>query len=358
MAPQPPPNAPADDTVSFDSFSGIKNVVKAWSLTPRDLERAVNIDLDDAGKVRRRRGRTLVRTEPHHSLFVSDNGKLIGVRDQQLGVIRANYDFKPLGVEVGARPPTSQVAYVQVGDDIYFSSPHEAGVISESAETSRPWGPSADIWLSPVVNPTPGLPAIAGRLLGAPPLAGYLTYWNGRIYLAQGRTLWATELYLYGMVDKTRNFFQFEADITMLGAVGDGVYVGTAEGCWFLTGSNIKELKRTRVLDSAVIPGSMVSMPSEMANPPQVDLGADQPVSLALLFMTVNGYCAGQNSGQCYNLSEAKMIFPEAASASALYRKQDGLHQYVAVLNSGGDPTASTAIGDYVDAELIRAADR
>ena len=351
------PPSPTDEAVSFDSFTGLKNVVKAWSLTPRDLEKAVNIDLDDAGKVRRRRGRTLVNAEPHHSLFTSDNGTLIGVRNQVLGIIRPNYDFTPLK-SVKAQPPSSRVAYVQVGDSIYFSSPYEAGVISESAESISPWGPTKDIWLSPVVNPTAGLPAVAGRLFGAPPLAGYLTYWNGRIYLAQGNTLWATELYLYDVVDKTRNFFQFEAPITMVGAVGDGVYVGTAEGCWFMSGASIKELKRTRVFDSPVIPGSMVYMPAEMANPPQVDLGADQPVSLAILFMTVNGYCAGQNSGQCYNLTESKIIFPEAASASALYRTQDGMHQYITTLNSGGSPTSSAAIGDYVDAELIRAADR
>jgi hypothetical protein len=140
--------------------------------------------------------------------------------------------------------------------------------------------------------------------------------------------------------------------------VGDGLYVGTQEGCWFLSGSTLKELKRVRVLDSPVIPGSMVYMPAEIANPPQVDLGQDTPVSLGVLFLTVNGYCAGQNGGQCFNLTESKFIFPEAVSAKALYRVQDGVHQYVAVLDSGGAPTSSAAIGDYVDVELIRAADR
>ena len=357
MAPQPPPDAPPDSIV-FTGFTGLKNTVDSTRLTEKELERAVNIDLDDSGQPHRRRGRTLVASEAHHSLFTSDSGKLFGVKNQQLGVINPDYSFLPLMSGIGAQPPLVQLAYAQVGDSIYFSSPNECGIISESAKTVGRWGPTTDIWLSPVINPTKGLPAIAGRLLGAPPLATYLAYWNGRIYLAQDNLLWATELYLYNMIDKTKNFFQFEAPITMVGAVGDGLYVGTQEGCWFLSGSSLKELKRVRVLDSPVIPGSMVTMPSEVANPPQVDLGQDTPVSLGLLFMTTNGYCAGQNSGQCFNLTESKFIFPEAVSARALYRVQDGVHQYVAVLDSGGAPTSSAAIGDYADAELIRAADR
>ena len=357
MAPQPPPDAPPDSIV-FTGFTGLKNTVDATRLTAKELERAVNIDLDDTGQPHRRRGRTRVSPGAFHSLFSSDNGKLFGVKNQQLGVINPDYSFLPLMSGIGAQPPLVQLAYAQVGDSIYFSSPNECGIISESAKTVGRWGPTTDIWLSPVINPTKGLPAIAGRLLGAPPLATYLAYWTGRIYLAQDNLLWATELYLYNMIDKTKNFFQFEAPITMVGAVGDGLYVGTQEGCWFLSGSSLKELKRVRVLDSPVIPGSMVTMPSEVANPPQVDLGQDTPVSLGLLFMTTNGYCAGQNSGQCFNLTESKFIFPEAVSARALYRVQDGVHQYVAVLDSGGAPTSSAAIGDYADAELIRAADR
>ena len=357
MAPQPPPDTPSDSVI-FSGFVGLKNTIAAMRLTAKELERAVNIDLDDAGQPHRRRGKTQVSVGAFHSLFASDNGKLFGVKNQQLGVINPDYSFLPLMSGIGARPPLAQLAYAQVGDSIYFSSPNECGIISESAKTVGRWGPAADIWLSPVINPTAGLPAIAGRLLGAPPLATYLAYWNGRIYLAQDNLLWATELYLYSMTDKTKNFFQFEAPITMVGAVGDGLYVGTQEGCWFLSGSTLKELKRVRVLDSPVIPGSMVYMPSEVANPPQVDLGQDTPVSLGVLFLTINGYCAGQNGGQCFNLTESKFIFPEAVSARALYRVQDGVHQYVAVLDSGGAPTSAAAIGDYVDAELIRAADR
>lgn len=355
MATTDPPQTPSD-TVSFQRFVGLKNVVGEERLTPQEFSSAINIDLDDAGQVRRRRGQTLVASGNWHSLYSTNAGTVLGVRNQSLGIVGTDYTFRALIANIGANPATGfQLQYEQVGTNVYYTSPFDSGIYSETTQTIGPWGSETDLWLSPVVNPTANIGQIRGRLLGKPPNAAYMTYWNGRIYLAQGSLVWATELYNYNYVDKTRGFYQFDADITMIGAVGDGVYVGTAEGLWFLSGTHAEGLKRVRVMDSAVIPGSRIYMPAELANPPQIDLGSDTPLSLAILFMTVNGYCAGQNSGQAYNLTESKFIFPAAVRAYPFYRKQDGMHHYVAALDSGGTPTSNARFGDYVDAELVRA---
>jgi hypothetical protein len=355
QGPNPPPGFVEEPSVSLSRFVGIKNVVGEERLTPQEFSSAVNVDLDDAGQVRRRRGQKLVAAGNWHSLYQTVDGVNLGVRDNALGVISSDYSFTVLQTGIGANPANgSQLAYEQVGNNVYFTSPYENGVIDEDARTVSPWGADPDIWLSPVVNPTATLPAIRGKLIGKPPMATDIAYFNGRLYMAQGRLLWATELFLYNYVDRTRNFYQFDADITMIGAVGDGIYIGTEEGCWFLSGP-FSEMKRVRVLDSPVIPGSRVYSPSELANPPQIDLGSDQPVSLAVLFMTTNGYCAGQNSGTVFNLTESKVVFPVAARAYPFYRKQDGAHHYVVGLDSGGSPAASTRIGDYVAADLVRA---
>jgi hypothetical protein len=357
----PPVDPSAPDTVSFSSFSGLKNVVSRERLSAGELAGALNVDLDDVGQLRRRRGYTRKASGNFHSLFTADNGVVYGVKDQTLGIINPDYSFTSLGQAIAA-PPTAQLAYTQVASQIYFSSPTDSGVIDQATNTVAPWGDGPDIFLSPVINPTTSLPAIRGKLIGAPPLASCLTNFNGRIYLAQGTTLWATELFLYNFVDKTRTFYQFEAPITMLGAVGDGLYVGTEEGVWFLSPTDLgaytrreMAMKRVKVLDSPAIRGSLVYIPSELANPPQIQISADTPLSVAVLFMTANGYCAGQNSGQCYNLSESRFVFPDAAHAAAFYRNQSGLHQYVVTLDSGGQPSANARIGDYASADVIRA---
>ena len=140
----------------------------------------------------------------------------------------------------------------------------------------------------------------------------------------------------------------------MLGTVGDGIYVGTDEGLWFMTGPSLPQMKRSRVMDSAVIPGSMVDIPAELANPPQIGLNADTPLQISIAFLTTNGFCVAQDSGQAYNLTEDKFIFPDSVRASALWRRQDGVNQYVAVADSGGDPANAARIGDHIDVTILR----
>ena len=344
------PTAPPD-SVTFEKFSGIKNTIGQENLTPAELMSAVNVDIDDVGRVRRRRGFTKVANGDFHSLFTANDGTIFGVKNSNLGIVRADYSFAVLKAGIGHDP----LSYVQLGDTIYYTSRADGGKISISNETVSPWGAEVDdFWLSPVVNPTANLAAIKGKLLGPPPRATAITYWNGRIYLMSGNVVWATELYLYDYVDKTRGFYSFEGECTMLGAVTDGLYVGTDEGMWFLNGTHAEGLKRANVMDSPVIPGSMVYIPVELANPPQVPADSDLPVQVSISFMSTTGFCVAQSGGQCTNLTEAKMVFPDAFRAAALYRRQDGVNSYIAVTDSGGTPAANARIGDYVDAELIR----
>lgn len=349
---RPPPPSSADagpDNISFQKFAGLKNVVTAERLGPDELELAVNVDLDDVGQIHRRRGKIKVASGNFGSLFTTADGLVVATKDGSLGIVLPNFSFDP----IDSGYPSDPLAYVQVGPTLYFSSRTRAGKINLETLAVSPWGVSPDIFLSPVINPTATLPAIRGRLLGAPPLAQYLAYFNGRIYLGVGRTVWATELYLYDYVDKTKNFWNFEADITMIGSVTDGLYVGTTEGVWFISG-RFAEAKRVRVMDTGAVPGSMCYVPSELANPPQIPLNQDTNVQVSILFLTAEGYCGGKDSGVCYNYTENKFVFPGAASAVGAFRRQYGVNQYLAIVNSGGTPATNARIGDHLDAELLR----
>jgi hypothetical protein len=357
MAQTDPAGQDPNPDVTFGKFTGLKNTVTAERLANDELASAVNVEVDDQGQIRRRRGYAKKLSGEFHSLFSAADGTVYGVMNGNLVIINPGYTTQVLKVGISSDPTAGEtpLSWVQVGDVLYYSSPQDSGKIVNGAVV--PWGvlDGAGYWLSPVVNPTPTLAPIRGKLLRNPPHATCMTYWNGRIYMGAGTTLWATELYLYDYVDATRSFFQFEGEITMLGTVTDGIYVGTDQGLWFLTGSTLSELKRVPVMDSAVIPGSMVDIPAELANPPQMGLNMDTEVKISLAFLTTNGFCVAQDGGQAYNLTENKFIFPDAARASALWRRQDGINQYVAVTDSEGDPASSARIGDYLDATIIRA---
>lgn len=350
--PQGPPVSPTDN-ISFSRFTGTKNTVSAERLAPEELQRARNIDIDDVGQVHRRRGQTLAASGNFHSLFASDNGTVYGVKDSSLGIIKPNYSFVSIQTGIGPDP----LAYVQVGPVVYFSSLSNSGRINQPNNTVVPWGEAAaDFWFSPVVNPTLSLLPIKGRLFGSPPMATILEYYNGRIYLGSGRTVWATELYMYNLTDKTKNFWQFEADLTMIAAVTDGIYVGTKTGLYFISGPTFDEMRRANTSGDGVLPGTMVKVPSELVNP-QARQNLDQvlPNDSAAVFMTTGGLVAGLPSNQIFNLTETRVRFPTAQTGTALFRQQDGFNSYLGVLDSGGQPaTGNVRIGDYVSAQLVR----
>lgn len=325
----------------------MRNTVSEERLQPSDLSAAVNVDIDDAGQLRRRRGYAQLDASSHHSLIEIAGTHLV-VRDGMLGFLRAGSAFEAL-ISVG----DARLSYAHVGADIYFSSEDTNGKIVGG--TAQPWGTQGqDRWISPVVTPTDTLGAISGKMLTAPPVATEIEHYKGRIYMGAGPLLWFTELYLYDLIDKNRNFIQLDDDITMIKVVDDGIYVGTTAQLLFLQGTAAKGLQRTVIADTPVIRGSAVTVPLSKIHP-QARQGAPIPESDNPVFMTGSGICLGLAGGQVYNLTQDRMVFPDAQSAAALYREDQGSAGYIAVVDSGGSPSANARIGDYVEASIVRA---
>ena len=345
-----PPAPPPQDSVVIQKFDGLKNTVTPERLAPTELERATNVDLDDVGQAHRRRGFTQVDSANYHSVFQGDHA-VYAVRNDVLGVINPDYSFTALLSGVGSE----RLAYVQVADVVYFSSSLTSGKIATDGTVS-PWGAVSDagIWLSPVVNPTDTYHQVRGRMLGRPPMATALAYLNGRIYLAHGQDVWATELYLYDYVDKTRNFKRYESEVTMLGAVTDGIYVGTSHDVWFMSGSEFAKMGRIPIMNYGALPGSLVYVPAELIDP-KIPHRPQTESKNAVVFMATTGLCAGMDSGVSYNLTQNHVLFPDGQSVAALFRRQDGVNQYIGAVDSGGTPSSTARIGDYVDAEIRRA---
>lgn len=340
--------AEAPESIFVGQFEGLKNAVTRERLKPEELEHAFNIDLDNSGQVRRRDGYVERARGEFHSLYTAPSRNTYVVRGGWLGRVLTDFDFIPL--TLGGEKPLS---YVEIAGTLYFSSEAVSGKITPDFAV-EPWGQvgGASIWHSPVVNPTVTLPEVNGRPLSAPPLAKHLTAINGRIWLAEGDTLWATELYLYDYVDRTKGFVRFDSEITGLAYSGDGIYVGTETGVWFLRGP-LGSMERRIVVRSRHIPYSMIEVPGDYA------LVAGEPALQyrnAVMFMTEDGLIAGFNGGFCRNLTENEMIFPGAVSAVPMFRKREGINQYVAVTETGGTPHANARIGDYVDAEVVKQA--
>jgi len=334
------PNAP----INIQQFEGVKNTSTAERIGPQWFITGQNIDIDDSKQVHLRRGRKLVSAGSWHSIFTSSLGLSYGVRNGDLGRIKADYTHVPI-IAVGPQ----RIQYTEIADTLYWSSTHTNGKIDLKSDTNAAWGQldGGGQWLSPVLQPTDTLGEIAGKLLRNPPTAEFVAYYNGRIYMAKDRVVWATELYQYDYVDATKTYLMFEEDITGLGVVGDGLYVGTTKQTYFLTGT-FGQMKRMVANSSPTIKGSMI--------PAKLDDFPDHPLraNMAILFATTQGLCVGYDSGIYKNLTSDRFWFPDAVDAVVMNRQQDGISQFIGVFNSGGTPASSMRIGDYVDAEIRR----
>lgn len=342
-----PPDTP--QTIVLSGFAGIRNTVGEDRLKSSELVSAVNVDLDDAGQARRRRGYTQHSNAVCHSLVTLGDVTLV-VKDGVLGQLYPDWSFVAI-VPVGPEP----LCYTRIGDTIFYSSSVTAGKLVNGVPAQ--WGATVgDQWISPVLRPSETLGAISGKLLGGPPNATSMEVYKGRLYLAHRNLVWVTELYLYDLVDKTKNFLQFEDDVTLLAAVDDGIYVGTERNLYFLQGTFSEGLKRSVVMGTGVVPGSCVRVPFVKADPRA--RSGPAPEGQGPMFLTLGGVVLGLNGGQAYNLTQDHFVFPDAIGAAALYREDQGANAYVAVVDSGGGPSANARIGDYVDAEIVRAAQR
>lgn len=332
------------ESIVLSQFKGVRNTVERERLAPEDLETALNIDLDDAGQAHRRRGFTLKAAGNFHSLspageLVVKNGRLCALRD----------DFTTTDLADGG---TDLISYTKVAETIYYSSRTVSGKITAGARSD--WGtPGAAQWISPVLRPTATLGAVGGKLLGPPPQATSIEAYSGRIYMAHENVLWATELYLLDLVDRTRTYVQLEGDITVLGSVDDGLYVGTERSLMFLKGALSTGLNQTIISDQPVFCGSLVRAPADRVHP-NARNGGPVPAGQALVMMAADGVYAAFAGGECYNLTQGRVVFPQAQSIAALFREQDGVSQYVAVADSAGGLTGNARIGDFVDAEIRR----
>lgn len=338
---KPPVDMPPESIV-FGNFDGMVNTITRERMGITQLVHATNVDIDDAKQAHRRRGFTKRVDGDFHSLYRA-TGKVLVVRNDELSVLFPNYTTLSLSY-VGKH----RLAYCEVNGVVYFSSEVASGKIGQD-NTVLPWGvrEGAGTWLSPVIQPTETLGQIAGKLLGQPPMATALCAFSGRIYMAVGKVIWATELYMYDYVDRTRNFIQMESEIVGMVSVSDGIYVGTEDGLYFLSGP-LGKMQIVKVLGSAVVQGSMITVPADVVRPQQ------SQSKEAAMAMTSYGVHLLLDGGACYNTTDDRMHFPSAASAAALFRRQDGVNQYIVAADHGGTPTSTARIGDYIDAEIRR----
>jgi hypothetical protein len=273
----------------FKETEGLNNLLDP-ARVPYDKERglstltaSVNVDVDNSGNIRRRKGFTLKKTGAFHSLYCVTDYCLCASGDALL-VFGVDYETTAIrNVTVGAR-----LDYKRVKDKVFYCNGFENGYVED--KLSYAWE------FQDYVGPT------TTREFSNPPIGHLLEVWDGRMWIAQESILFPSEPFAYSMFDLGSNYIESSDRIRMVKAVRDGMYVGTAEEIIFVGGTT-GEPTRDVVADYGVVEGTGVRVSGDKLNLPAF---AGKSV---LMFVTNEGICVGGPGGTFLNLTREKLDF-------------------------------------------------
>lgn len=156
------------------------------------------------------------------------------------------------------------------------------------------------------------------------PVGTLTAFWRGRLLVAVGSTVWASRP-SNPHLSEWRAFKQMTAEVTLLQAVDDGIYVGTTEDLIWLGGESWDTLSYRPTRTGPVVLGSGVAAPGD-----QVKLGDGTGGGTAMVCIAGGEIVAGFSGGQVSSLT-GKRYKTTAAEVAATFRLVDDIPQYIAI---------------------------
>ena len=268
----------------------------------QDLAVAYNVDIDDTGRISRRKGFTQRVALSVHSLFAKDDICLF-VSGSGLYQLHADYSYSALmNVMAGAR-----MSYAAVNRQVYFVNGIDKGIFENGAVSA---------WTLPASYVGPD----TTREFSGPPNGSIVEFFNGRMYVIQANFAFFSEAFDYSRFDLARGFLPFEENILMFRAVTDGIWVGTTKRIEFLAGNSPQEFHPISVADYPPVQYSDVALHGKLIQTqdgtPIVDISSGDS---AILWLSRQGICYGGPSGVFQNLTQHKLAtFPVGSTGSGV----------------------------------------
>lgn len=269
-----------------------------------ELAVAVNVDIDDTGRISRRKGFTQRVAGSFHSLFCAGDTALC-VTGDAFSILNEGWTTTPIrNVTAGAK-----MSYCHVGDKIYYANGYETGYVFN--RLSYAWASST------YVGPT------TTRVLSDPPIGKFIEHYKGRIYIAQGDTLWYSEPYNYNTFNLHASFIKFEGQIRMVRAVRDGLFISTDRTIYFLAGERADQgFVRLHVAPYAAFMYSDISLNGQLLyeqdGTPIIEQTQQDD---AALWLTDKGVCYGGPDGRFVNITRNKIDLPSSLEGTSLIIK-------------------------------------
>jgi hypothetical protein len=270
-----------------------------------DLAAAVNVDIDDTGRISRRKGFTsrLTLTDPH-SLFHEGTDTLFVVGDA-LAVLNEDYTWTPIRNVTPGLP----MAYAQVADRVYYCNGVQRGFVQNAVSYA---------WAIDPANPLPpGLGDETSLKFYNPPMGTKLAFYASRMWVIQGDTAWYSEPWWYEYFRLGTSYLKFPSQVRMFRPVADGLYVSTDEEVCFVSGTSPQQMILSVVSDVPVMEGTDVKIERVLQ---------DGQLATGAMWVSPKGIYEGFPGGRVRNLTQDKLDltrtglgYPVAVSGAAAY---------------------------------------
>lgn len=270
-----------------------------------DLGVAVNVVVTPTGRVGRRPGYEQQVDLNAHSLFC-DGGECLFVSGTNLYLLETDFSYRVLRADLTL---DRRMAYVQIGDKIYFTNDHDLGYVENGV--AHAWAKATD-YVGPVTQ----------RNFEGPFSGSHLAYHGGRMYISKDKALWYSEPYAVDWYDMARNWIPFYDRIRMVKSVAGGLFVSTNKEIHFLEGLVPKNYVLRKV---TTYPAYEWSDAIDYLDGSDVQ-GLDAS-GLCALWSTPEGAMIGFPDGRTKNLNKNKVIYPSNGTRGAsLLKGYDLVH--------------------------------
>jgi hypothetical protein len=276
------------DVLLLEKCTGLNNLVDPVRLDydPRSgvaqLAMAVNVDVDNTGRISRRKGYAQLRNDNCHSVWASEDGRDVffvsGTALYRLGI-----GLEKIGLRSGLVPDLRMSFCKPAGEEVYYSNGIDCGKIV---------GNGSFVWMGQAYVG----PELIWEVSVNPPVGSLLDSLGGYLLIAQDDVLWYSMPFAYSWYVLSRDRVQFESPVRMLKALSKGVWIGTAEGVWWLGGTEPGKWTRELMADDVAIEGTGVVTDGGL-----VDKGTPGRVAI---WASPAGIFMGNDGGQVVNLTK------------------------------------------------------
>lgn len=270
-----------------------------------ELAEAVNVDIDDTGRVSRRFGQTIISALNYHSAYC-DKGDCFVVEDRtsDAAIYKVSTTYALAGVR-SALTKGARIAFKQVGVKTYYTSAYQNGVIEGGVSYGWP-------------DHTYHVGATTVRVFFPAPLGTHLEVFQSCMWIAEGKVIWVSEPHAFGKYDKTRRFFQFASNVRMMKAVAGGVWVSDNGKTGFIAAGN--KFEDMRYDQKSPFPAHEWSEAIDLVDLSQTEL---QIPGMSAVWSSDAGLNIGTADGQLIVVTEKKLIYSTGTTGATVVDKHN-----------------------------------